>query len=125
MLSFRPYSGDSPVDVQNDNPLPVFQPNAPPPFGYTSKYIATQATFNLKNVGGVLHTVTCNTPVASGVITIYDDISAVTANIIAVITLPGTLLQNGPLTAIYDAKFTRGLTIVTSGANAVWTVTYA
>ena len=113
------------MDVQADNPFPVTLPVAAPPYGFTPKYISTQATFALKVGSGVIHSITCNTPVASGVITVYDDVAAVALNIITVITLPGALLSQGPMSGIYDMAFTRGLTIVTSGANAVWTVTYA
>lgn len=113
------------TEVTARNPMPTYQPLGASLPAYNAKYIATQTTLILKTTAGVLHSITLNTPVASGVISVYDDVSAVAANLIAVITLPGTLLNNGPLTALYDATLTRGLTVVTSGANAVWTVAYA
>lgn len=117
-----------PLEVTSNHPIPVTIINTVDGHafeGFYGKYIVTQATFVLDSLGGgVLHSVTINTPVASAVMTIYDDVSAVAANKVAVITLPGTLVSEGPMTAIYDIKLVRGLTIVTSGANGDWTVSY-
>lgn len=70
-----------------------------------------------------MHSITFNTPVASSVVTIYNNTSA-TGTKIGTITLPGTLLTQGPYTAIYDAIFSTGLTIVTATAASDITVTY-
>lgn len=115
------------LEVTNQNPFPVKimgDLDGRTVEGFLGKYIVTQAPFLLKTNAGILHSVTLNTPVASAVISIYDDISAVAANLIAVFTLPAALLNSGPSTALLDIRFSRGLTVVTSGANGVWTVAY-
>lgn len=86
--------------------------------------ITTQTTTTLKTGPGILHNIIINTPLASGVITIYDN-TAGSGTVIGTITLPGTLLSTGPISVPYHANFNTGLTIVTSGANQNVTVTYA
>lgn len=90
--------------------------------GRTFSNITTATTTTIKSGSGFLHTLTINTTVASGVITIYDN-TAGSGTKIATITNPLTLLQMGPLTATYDLAFSTGLTIVTTGAQDI-TVTY-
>lgn len=86
--------------------------------------ITTQTTTAVKSGPGVLHNIIINTPLANGVITIYDN-TAGSGTVIGTITMPATLLTTGPFTVQYHAQFNTGLTIVTSGANQNITVTYA
>lgn len=83
-------------------------------FTYTN--ITTQTTTTIKSGAGYLDSLTINTPVASGVWTIYDN-TAGSGTKIGTITLPGTLLSSGPITVFFHAKFVTGLTVVTSGAT--------
>lgn len=88
-------------------------------YNYTNITLAAPTTTLVKNGPGLLHTITINTPVASSVITIYDN-TAGSGTKIGTITLPGTLLQQGPYSAAYDVPFSTGLTIVTAtGASDI------
>lgn len=89
--------------------------------GWNYTHITTAATTVVKATNGVLHTITINTPVASGVINLYDNAST-SGTVIGVITLPSTLIE-GPITLTYDALFLNGLTIISTGTFDV-TVTY-
>lgn len=63
-----------------------------------------------------------NTPVASGSITIYDSTTG-SGTKIGTITLPATLVNEGPNYANYEVNCNIGLTIVTVGAldiTVVW-----
>lgn len=91
--------------------------------GWNYRNIATQTTTVVKTGEGFLHTLTINTPLASGVATVYDN-TAGSGTKIATITFPGTLLNDQPTAVLYDIKFSTGLTIVTSGANVDITATY-
>lgn len=77
----------------------------------------------IKTGHGFLHTVVINTPVANGSVAIYDGVTAA-GTPIATITLPAVLLNQGPNQATFDAAFTTGLTIVTTGAGLNATATY-
>lgn len=90
--------------------------------GYSYNNITTATTTTVKSGVGTLHSITINTPVASGTITIYDSTTG-SGTKIGTITNPATLLQMGPLVAAYDIAFTTGLTIVTTGAQDI-TVVY-
>lgn len=90
-------------------------------FSYTG--ITGQATTVIKSGSGLLSAITINTPVATSVITIYDN-TAASGTKIATITLPATLLQQGPYTAVYNVSFTTGLTIVTGTASSDITVSW-
>nr|AKH47756.1 pol-like polyprotein [uncultured marine virus] len=86
--------------------------------------IPTAATNNAIVAGsGVLHTIVVNFPVASATITVYDALTA-TGTKIATITLPATLLNQGPMYVNFDCIFAVGLTIVTTGTNFDITVNY-
>jgi hypothetical protein len=82
--------------------------------------IAGAATTVIKSGAGRLKCIVVNKAVASGVITVYDN-TAASGTKIATITNPGTLLQNY-FVLTYNAKFTTGLTIVTSAADDVTVV---
>ena len=81
---------------------------------YNYTYISTQTTTIIKYGPGLLHTINFQ-PLASGVITIYDN-TAGSGSIIFSSTQPSTLL-GGSVCSIFDIQFNIGLTIVTSGAN--------
>ena len=91
-------------------------------FSYTHQ-AGTTAGVNIKSGAGFLHCVTVNTPAASAVITLDDAISATTPTI-AVITLPATLVNEGPTTACYDVAFNTGLELVVATGAADVTVSW-
>lgn len=78
-------------------------------------------TTTITSTAGILHTVTINTPVASDVITLYNS-AGTSAAVIAKITLPAALLNEGPNTAIYDISF-GSLTLAKTSTSDV-TVAY-
>lgn len=80
---------------------------------FSYQNITTQATTVIKQGPGVLHAIDF-TAVASGVIKLYDGITAV--NLFRTITTPAVLLQNEQ-NKVLDISFATGLTVVTSGAN--------
>lgn len=82
----------------------------------TYNNISTATTTTIKSGSGFFHALIINKHVATGVITIYDSTTA-TGTKIATITAGATVLTDPPITAIYDLKFTNGLTIVTSAAE--------
>lgn len=83
--------------------------------------IAGAATTLVKTGAGTLLSIVINKPVALGVITIYDSLTAANTKI-ATITNPAALLQQ-QLSLPYNLKFTTGLTVVTSAADDI-TVIY-
>lgn len=84
--------------------------------------IAGAATTVVKKGPGTFMKIICNKAVLSGVITIYDQVSA-TGTKIATITHPGTLLQN-QYALEFNCTFAIGLTVVTSAADDI-TIIYA
>jgi hypothetical protein len=86
-----------------------------PMYSYTN--IASATTTTVRSGKGVLHGITINKAVASGVITIYDN-TAGSGTKIATITEPATLL-NSQMQLLYDVCFTTGLTIVTGQADDI------
>ena len=95
----------------------------PTGWGYVNISGASTTTAVIKATPGVLHSVTINKPLGSGVVTIYDN-TAASGTAIATITLPATLLTNGPCTATYDVVFGTGLSIATTAAATDVTVSY-
>lgn len=90
---------------------------------YSPTNITTLTTTVVKSGAGVLHTVTINTPAATGVITIYNN-TAGSGTKIGTITQPATLLSSGPVTLTFDVAFSTGLTIVTATAAQDITVSW-
>lgn len=90
--------------------------------GYSFNNITTATTTTVKSGAGTLHSIITNTTAASATVTIYDN-TAGSGTKIGTTTNPVSLLQMGPLTAIYDVAFATGLTIVTTGTQDI-TVTY-
>lgn len=93
------------------------------PVGWNYTPITTDTTTVVKSSRGVLHSVVINTPVASSVITLYDN-TVGSGTKIGTITLPATLLTEGPYYALYDVVFTTGLTIVTATGASDITVSW-
>jgi len=81
---------------------------------YKPTHITGTVTTTVHSLKGVLHSITVNEAAANGVITVYDGVAA-TGTVLAIITSPGTLLQNH-FTLIYDVDFDTNLTVVTSVA---------
>jgi hypothetical protein len=93
------------------------------PFGHTYTHITTDTTTTAKSGAGVLHSITINQPVASSVITIWDN-TAASGTSIGIITLPSSLLSEGPMNAIFDVAFSTGLTIQTATGASDLTVSW-
>ena len=87
---------------------------------YVNIVLDAPTTTVVKSGVGVLHTITFNKPVATEVITIYDNTTA-SGNLIGTITIPAS---PQPVTLHYDATFNTGLTIVTATAASDITVTF-
>jgi hypothetical protein len=94
---------------------------APSVRGFTN--INTQTTTTAKAGPGYLRRVVINKPLASGVITIYDN-TAGSGTLVGVITMPATLLSDGPHSVPYDAYCATGITLVTTGADQDITVVW-
>jgi hypothetical protein len=90
--------------------------------GYSSVNItlAAPTTTTIKTGAGILHTITFNKPVATGVVTVYDN-TAGSGTAIATITVPAS---PQPFSLRYDCVFTTGLTFVTATAAQDITVSY-
>lgn len=86
---------------------------------YNKNYITTTATTLVATGPGVLHSVTINKPVATGTIELDDAITH--TNPFAIITTPASPM---PVTLIYDAQFTAGLSITTATAAQDITVSW-
>lgn len=84
-------------------------------FNYTN--VLTATTTVAKSGSGYLKRIVINKPVASGVITVYDN-TAASGTKIATITHPATLLQ-GEINLEYDVRFVTGLTVVTSSTDDI------
>lgn len=82
--------------------------------------LAAPTTTVVKSGSGALHTIVFNKPVATGVVTIYDNTSAA-GTVIGTITVPAS---PQPFTLTYDCALTTGLTIVTATAAQDITVNY-
>ena len=80
--------------------------------------ITTATTTTVKSVAGVLCRIVVNKPITLGTVTIYDNTAGSGTKI-------GTITHSGavPYVLDYEARFSTGLTIVTSGADDI-TVMY-
>lgn len=90
--------------------------------GYSFRNItlAAPTTTVVKTGEGILHTITFNKPVATGVVTVYDN-TAASGTVIGTITVPASPM---PVTLTFDAAFSTGLTVVTATAAQDITVTF-
>jgi predicted RecA/RadA family phage recombinase len=93
------------------------------PSGYSFTNLASTATTTIKSGLGVLRKIVVNKPLAAAVVTIYDN-TAGSGTKIGTITMPATLLTDGPYTVLYDAQFDTGLTVVTTVAIMDLTFVY-
>lgn len=82
--------------------------------------MTTTATTTFKSAPGVLHCITFNKPVATGVITINDN-TTTGGNVIGTITVPSSPM---PVTVCYDVAFLTGLTIQVATAAQDLTVSF-
>lgn len=89
-----------------------------PAFNYEN--ITTTGTFTVKTSPGFLKSITLNSPVATSVITIYDN-STASGTKIGTITVPSS---PQPVTLFYDEATHTGLTIVVATAASDITVNY-
>lgn len=80
--------------------------------------IAGAATTLVNSGRGTLFGIVVNKAVASGVITVYDSLTA-SGTKIATITNPGTLTHSQYDLEYYNIDFATGLTIVTSAADDI------
>lgn len=87
---------------------------------YTGVNVTT-GTNVIATGNGVLHSLTFNKPVATGVITIYNN-TAASGTKLATITVPAS---PQPVTLMYDIAFGIGLTIGIATADQDITVAYA
>ncbi len=96
--------------------------NTGPAVGYSFTNITAAAptTTAVKTGAGILHKITFNKPVATCVVTVYDN-TAASGTVIATITVPASPM---PVTLTYNAAFGTGLTITTATAASDITVTY-
>lgn len=85
-----------------------------------SNQTATTTGATIKTGRGVLHAITFNKPVATGVITLYDN-TAASGTTIATITIPAS---PQPVTLTYDIAFSTGLEIVIATAAQDLTIAY-
>jgi len=86
-------------------------------YSYTHQ-AGTTAGVTVKSGAGFLHALTINQPVASSVITLYDN-TAASGTVISVVTLPATIVS-GPATLTYNVSFVTGLELViATGASDV------
>ena len=88
--------------------------------GWNYLNIAAQATTVVKSTPGILHTIVFNKPVATSVITVYDN-TAASGTKIGTITVPASPM---PVTLTYDASFNTALTVVMGTADCDITVNY-
>jgi hypothetical protein len=89
-------------------------------YSFLNVTLAAPTTTVVKTGAGILHAITFNKPVATGVITLYDNTSAA-GTVIGTITVPASPM---PVTVFYDAAFSTGLTIVTATAAQDITVSF-
>lgn len=95
-----------------------------PATSYNYKHIATTTTTVVKALPGVLHGVFLNSGTSGAVITFYDNASAASGTVIAVITL-GAGVTSPQARTLFDINFVNGLTILTATQVADLTVLYA
>lgn len=94
-----------------------------PPTSFAYKHIATQTTTVVKANAGVLHGVYINAGTSGAVITLYDNATAASGAVIAIITL-GAGITTPAAKILSDINFVNGLTILTATQNADLTVLY-
>lgn len=91
------------------------------PIGWRYHNVTGQATVEIKAGAGTLHAITFNKPVATSVLTIYDNTAGSGTAVIGTVTVPAS---PQPVTLFYDCIFTTGLTVVMATADMDITVSY-
>lgn len=81
---------------------------------------AAPTTTAVKASPGILHSITLNTPTATGTIVVYNSLAASGAKIASFTSATGQV----PFSLVFDVAFSIGLTIVTDVAAQDITVTY-
>lgn len=85
---------------------------------WTSLSIPTQTTTTVKSGLGKLGYIIIPTQVASATVKVYDSLAASGTVLMDTLTMPATLLNEGPFTLWFGGTtFTTGLTIITAGAT--------
>ena len=84
--------------------------------------VTASGSTNVKTGAGFLHSVTVNRPSANLTVGIYGNTTGA-APVIGNLGVPATVTSMAPFTVNYDAAFTLGLTLVTSGTTDI-TVSY-
>lgn len=102
------------------SPAPAQAPVIQGPFFYNHQ-TSTTTGVTLKAGPGTLHCITLNTPVATGVVTVYDNTTASGSNVIAVFTVAAS---PQPSTTCYDVQFGTGLSLKVATAGQDLTVSY-
>lgn len=90
-------------------------------YQYTNITAAAPTTTVVSAKGGILHAITFNKPVATGVVTLYDNASAASGTVIGTITVPAS---PQPFTLRYDVRFANGLTVTTATAAQDITISW-
>ena len=85
--------------------------------------ITTQTTTVVKTGDAILEKIVVNKALANGTIAIYDDVAAVSGSLLATVTIPAAVLLN-QFTLPYGMRMSKGITIVTGGANSDITVVF-
>ena len=86
--------------------------------------IPTQTTTLVKTGEGVLIRIIIPTQVASATVKVYDSLTAANTVIMDTLTMPATLLDEGPMVLEFGVLFSTGCTVVTAGATMPLTVVY-
>lgn len=89
-------------------------------WNYLNIVLAAPTTTAVKTTPGVLHAITFNKPVATAIVTMYDN-TAASGTVIGTITVPAS---PQPVTLTYDVAFNTALTITTATAASDITVSY-
>lgn len=90
-------------------------------YNFTNVVSGASTTTTIKSGGGFLHTITVNTPAASGTLTIYNN-TAASGTKIGTVTLPAAVGQ--PVTLIYDTNANIGITILSTIAGLDFTASW-
>lgn len=90
-------------------------------YNSTNITAAAPTTTVVATGSGVLHAIVFNKPLATSVVTLYNNIAA-SGTVLATITVPA---NPQPSTIIYDIAFAIGLTITTATAASDITVVWA
>jgi hypothetical protein len=108
------------ADITERGSLAKDDNNVPVGWKKNAIVLAAPTTTIVKATPGVLHSITFNKPVATGVVTVYDAATA-TGTPVAIITTPASPM---PVTLLYDIRMDTGITITSATAAQDITVSY-